>query len=342
VSNKITITDIARELNITPATVSRALNNHPAISNFTKQAVQQTAEKLNYNRNRIASSLRSGKTHLLGIIIPSAEIKFFGSVVHGIESIANENGYNVVIYQSNEEWAQEVKGVETLISARVDGILVSIAKGSVDYSHFKEVKDRGIPLVLFDRGNDELGVSSVVINDFMGGYYAVEHLIKQGYKRIAHVSGPQHVKIFSDRMKGYMHALQSNNLPVDCQLIYSGEVSIESGKRAISYFLDLPEPPDAVFAVEDFTALGVIKELKERNIKIPEAFGVVGFANEMFGEYITPELSTVDQQTILMGKESVKLLIDLIDKKRMGNYHCEQQKVVLEPVPVFRKSSCRL
>src|SRR5450432_1523330 len=155
--NKTTIADIAKELNTTAATVSRALSNHPRISEETKRSVHHTASKLNYKGNRIASSLRSGKSHLIGVIIPSAEINFFGSVVHGIESIANTNGYNVLLYQSNESPEFEEKGLETFLSARVDGILASIAKGTHDYSHFQEIKNRGVPIVFFDRANDSLG-----------------------------------------------------------------------------------------------------------------------------------------------------------------------------------------
>ncbi|HVB04467.1 MAG TPA: LacI family DNA-binding transcriptional regulator [Chitinophagaceae bacterium] len=336
---RTTIADIARQLNTTAATVSRALNNHPGISEETKKNVLKTAEKLNYNHNRIASSLRSGKTHVIGVMIPSAEINFFGSVVHGIENIANRNGYNVLIYQSNEKWEHEVKGMETFISARVDGIIASIAKETVDYSHYTEVKKRGIPLVFFDRANDELGIPSVVIDDYLGAYFATEHLILQGYHRIAHISGQQHIKIFNDRMKGYMGALQNYHMPIDQELIYTGSVSIESGRMAIDRFLQLPNPPDAVFAVEDFTALGVIKELKERKIDIPDEFGVVGFAAEMFGEHITPSLSTIDQQTILMGSEATKLLLEIISGKEPALNN--NKKIILQPLPIFRSSSQR-
>jgi len=212
---KATITDIAKELNTTPATVSRALSNHPRISEKTKRSVQETALKLNYKTNRIASSLRSGKTHLIGVIIPSAEINFFGSVVHGIESIANENGYGVLLFQSNEQRDYEEKGLQNFLSARVDGILVSIAKDTIDYSHFREIKSRRVPLVFFDRVNDDLDIDSVVIDDYKGAFLATEHLISQGYTRIAHISGPQHLKNFYDRLKGYMGALQANKIRID-------------------------------------------------------------------------------------------------------------------------------
>ncbi len=336
---KATITDIARELNTTPATVSRALSNHPRISEKTKKSVHETALKLNYKRNRIASSLRSGKTHLIGVIIPSAEINFFGSVVHGIESIANENGYGVLLFQSNEQRDYEEKGLQNFLSARVDGILVSIAKDTIDYSHFREIKSRRVPLVFFDRANDDLDIDSVVIDDYKGAFLATEHLISQGYKRIAHISGPQHLKNFYDRLKGYMGALQANKIKIDHSLIYNGNISIESGRKGTSHFLSMQNPPDAIFATEDFTALGVIKEIKERGIQIPGQFGIVGFANELFGEHITPTLSTVDQQTIQMGKSALKLLLNIIEGIGIGNH--TKQKIVLEPLLICRDSSNR-
>jgi len=339
VKYKVTISDIAKELSITPATVSRALSNHPGISAKTKEAVQNTASRLNYKKNSLASSLKSGKTNVIGVIIPRVEINFFGSVFHGIESVANLNGYNVLIYQSNEDMEHEAKGIETFLSARVDGILASIAKGTVDYKHFLDVKARNIPLVFFDRANEDLGIPSVVIDDFKGAFLATEHLIKQGYKRIAHISGSKHSSIWNTRLKGYAAALSASNIPFDDSLIYVGNISIESGKEAVKYFFERPNPPDAIFAVEDYTALGAIKELKNRNVKIPEDVGIIGFANEPFGEHITPALSTIDQQTELMGRESIKLLLELISSKEKDK--AKKLKIILEPIPIFRKSSMK-
>lgn len=336
-TRRTTISDIAKELNTTPATVSRALNDHPRISLKTKRRVNEVAEKLNFRINKIASSLRSGKTHVIGVMIPSAEINFFGSVVHGIESFANIEGYNVLIFQTNEQRDYEVKGLETFLSARVDGILASISKETDDYSHYAEMKKRGIPIVFFDRSNDDLGISSVVIDDFKGAYIATDHLIKQGYKRIAHISGPPHMKIFNDRLNGYKKALQDNKNKFDASLVFPGDISIEAGRKGINSFLKLKEPPDAVFAVEDFTALGVMKELKIRGIKTPGEFGVIGFANELFGEHITPSLSTVDQQTVKMGEESFNLLLELITNKNTPE--SKPKKIILDPIPIFRESS---
>jgi LacI family transcriptional regulator len=177
----------------------------------------------------------------------------------------------------------------------------------------------------------------VVIDDYKGAFLATEHLIAQGYRRIAHISGPSHIKIFSDRLKGYLGALNAHSIPIDTGLIYEGNVSIDSGREAIKHFFERPLFPDAFFAVEDFTALGVMKELKEKKIRVPEEVGVVGFANEHFGEHISPSLSTIDQQTGLMGRESIKLLLELISNKEKTK--TVRQQVVLEPIPVFRESS---
>jgi LacI family transcriptional regulator len=276
---------------------------------------------------------------MLGVIIPSAEINFFGSVVHGIERIANSCGYNILMFQSNENYEQEVRGIETFLAARVDGILVSIAKDTLNYSHFTEVRSRRVPLVFFDRANDDIHIPSVVIDDYRGAFLATDHLVKQGYRRIAHISGPQHIKVFYDRLKGYMAALQANHLETNPQYIFPGNISIEAGRMAATYFLSLNQPPDAVFSAEDFTALGAIKEMKANKIKIPEDFGIVGFANELFGEHISPGLSTIDQQTVLMGETAVKLLLQLIEQTEVEV--AVRQKVVLEPIPIFRESSLR-
>jgi len=202
-----------------------------------------------------------------------------------------------------------------------------------------EIKSRHVPIVFFDRTNDDLGVDSVVIDDYKGAFMATEHLIEQGYKRIAHISGPRHLKNFNDRLSGYIGALHTNKIEIDHSLICNGNISIESGREGTQHLLSLADPPDAIFATEDFTALGVIKELKEKGIKIPKEFGVVGFANELFGEHITPTLSTVDQQTIGMGRSALNLLLDIIEKREID--HHIKQKIVLEPVLICRDSSNR-
>ena len=338
-SQKITIQDIARELNFTPGTVSRALNDNPRISIETKRLVKEKAKELKYQRNKIASSLRSGKSHTIGVIIPSAQMNFFGSVVHGIELMASLKGYGILLFQTEETTILEKKAIETFLSARVDGILASVAKQTTDFSHYQELQKRHIPLVVFDRTNEKLKVPAVVIDDYKGAFLATEHLIKNGYTRIAHVSGPQHINGFRDRLNGYADALKKHQLKVDKKLIYPGNISIESGREAVDYFFKLTKIPDAVFAVEDYTALGIIKGLKEKKIKIPGEFGVIGFANENFGEHITPSLSTVDQQTVQMGKEALSLLMNIIEIKERKNNNELQETIVLKPLMLYRESS---
>jgi len=337
---KTTIRDIAEELNLTPATVSRALHDHPRISSETKRLVLETAKRLNYRRNRIASSVRTGKSHTIGVIIPSARINFFGSVVHGIETVASDHGYHTLIYQSEETAHLERQAIEAFLGARVDGILASLAKEENDFAHYLELKKGNIPIVLFDRFVDSLNIPSVVIDDYKGGYCATEHLINQGYKRIAHLAGPQRFQTFQNRQKGFLDALKAYDVAIDESLIYTGDISIEAGKWAADYFMDLSNPPDAIFAVEDFSALGVVKRLKEREIRIPEEVGVIGFANEDFDEHITPSLSSIDQQTVQMGREAFSMLLKLIEGKNAKTNSIS--KIVLEPIPHFRESTSRL
>jgi LacI family transcriptional regulator len=333
---KATLKDIANELNITVSAVSKALSNHPAMSDATKDLVNETAARLNYQQNKIALSLRTGKSHIIGVMIPSAEKLFFGSVVHGIEKVINHMGYNLLLFQTNELLEYEIKGIDTFLQANVDCIIASIAKETTHYEHYAEIKKQNIPLVLFDRTEESLGVHAVKIDDYKGGYMATEHLIKKGYKHIAHIAGLQHVQIFKDRLRGYKDALVANRMKYDEGLIYYGQNSIESGGEGMKDLLSRNTKIDAVFCVEDFTALGAMQVLKEKGIKIPKTIGVVGFANESFGKYISPSLTTIDQQTIQMGEEAAKLFLKLKDKK---NFYAKPESVILEPMIVEREST---
>ncbi|MFL5788448.1 MAG: LacI family DNA-binding transcriptional regulator [Flavisolibacter sp.] len=336
---RTTIHDIARELKVTSSTVSRALNEHPSISTATKKAVKRIAKKLDYQHNKIASSLRLGKSRIIGVIIPSAEINFFGSVVHGIEKVASEKDYNVLMYQSNELIDYEKKGVETFLRSRVDGVLASISKETTNLSHFLKIKRRGVPLVLFDRASDFLGVPYVVVNDYLGAYKATQHLLDQGCRKIAHISGQLHVPIFKQRLSGYLDALRENNIAINEDLIINGSVTVDSGRECMNQLLSSGDVPDGVFAVEDFTALGAMQALKAKGISIPEEIAIIGFANEAFGQFISPSLSTVDQQTIRMGEEAAKLFFELTATDNFyGHKECTR---ILEPVLIYRNSSIK-
>lgn len=336
---KVTIQDIAKELGISFSTVARALNDHPAISEATKKAVRETAQRLNYRHNKLASSLRSGHSNTIGILVPSLDVSFFSSVVHGIEKIMNENGYSILLYQSNESYESEKKGIETFLNSRVAGIIASVAKETTRHEHFTEIKRRRIPLLFFDRVVEALQVPSVTIDDYKGGFLATEHLIKQGYQRIVHITAGQTIGIFKERLRGYMDALKLYGLPVDESLILYGDFSLDFGRQCIRELHQHQVPFDAVFALEDFTAMGVLQQLLEYKIRVPEEVGVIGFANESFAALVTPGLSTIDQQTILMGEAAAALFLRMLRSEDL--YNNLPKRIVLDPHLIARASTAR-
>lgn len=336
-SNKITIVDIANKLNITASTVSRALSNSPRISDETKKAVHKMAKQLNYQPNHIASALRSGKSKLIGVIIPSADRAFFSSVVRGIEEIANNLEYRVIICQSYDEPEKEIETIGALMSARVDGIFASTGKKTDTFDHYQKIVDKGIPLILFDRGNQDLKVSQVVIDDYQGAYLAVKHLIDQDCKRIAHFTTINKISIYKDRLRGYLDALRDAGIPILDELIIASDLQLEDGRTSMEQLLKLKERPDAVFSSSDFGAMGAMQVLKENNIKIPDQVAIVGFSNEPFTSYTDPPLSSVDQMSRNMGKITAEAFFDELKLEDKSNFI--PQKTVLSPQLIIRGSS---
>jgi LacI family transcriptional regulator len=335
---KTTIHDIAKKLNITASTVSRALKDHPRISTETKKAVLKVAQKLNYQPNHIAAALRNGRSNIIGIIVPTADRTFFSSVVRGIEEIANTAKYNVMICQTYDSYEKEVKTVEALLNARVDGIIASFAKETVNFDHFLKVRERGIPMILFDRSNDALEVSHVVVDDYQGGYKATEHLIQQGCKRIAHFTNTRKISIYKERLRGYREALQDNGLTYDESLVVESDLQLEDGRNSMLKLLQLKEIPDGVFSASAYGILGALQILKEKNIKIPEDVALVGFSNEPYTSFTEPPLSAVDQHSMRMGNAAAEIFLAEIAS---GKERFIPQKVVLKPELIVRASSLR-
>ena len=335
---KYTIHDIAKKLNITASTVSRALNDHPRISEATKKAVQKTALKLNYQPNNIAAALRNGRTNIIGIIVPTVDRNFFASIVRGIEEIANASRYNVMICQTYDNYDKEVATVEALLNARVDGIIASHAKETTDFDHFLKVKEKGIPVILFDRFNDDLEVSQVVSDDFLGAYKATEHLIQQGCKRIAHFTNILKISIYKERLRGYVEALQAYGLPYDESLIVESNLQLEDGRNSMLKLLSLSPMPDGVFSASAYGAMGALQVLKERGIKIPQDVALIGFTNEPFCSFSEPALSTVDQHNLRMGNAAAEIFLEEISDEEKKFI---PQKIVLKPELVIRQSSLR-
>jgi LacI family transcriptional regulator len=335
---KSTIHDIARKLNITASTVSRALNDNPRISEATKKAVQKAAQKMNYQPNHIAAALRNGKSNIIGIIVPNVDRSFFSSVVRGIEEIANSAKYNVMICQSYDSYEKEVANVNALLSARVDGIIASYAKDTKNFEHFLKAKERGIPIILFDRSNDELEVSHVVVDDFLGAFKATEHLIQQGCKRIAHFTNTLPISIYKDRLRGYKEALLKHGLPIDESLVIKSNLQLEDGRESMVQLLALTEIPDGVFSASAFGILGALQILKEKSIKVPTEVALIGFSNEPYTSFTEPALSTVDQHSMQMGNAAANIFLEEVSDDGKKNM---VKKIVLKPELIVRQSSLR-
>ena len=335
-NQKATIHDIAEKLKITASTVSRALNNNPRISEATKKKVLKTAKQLNYQPNHIASALRSGKSRLIGVIVPTANRNFFSSVIRGIEDIANNLNYKIIISQSYDEFDKEVQNVEALLNARVDGIIASIGKTTENFDHFEKVKDKGIPLVLFDRISNELEVSQVVIDDYQGAYQTVDHLIQNGCKRIVHFTSSQRINIYKERKRGYEDALREHGLEIDPELIVFSNMQLEDGRKNMEEILKKKIPFDGVFSSSDYAIMGAMQVLKEHGFKIPEQVKLAGFGNEPFTSFTEPGITTVDQKSIPMGKITAETFFELLNSTSVD---AVAKKTILKPELIIRGSS---
>lgn len=310
-SSQVTIKDIAEQLGISPSTVSRALKNHPEISEETKRAVNELAKKLNYEPNAIALSLQSSKSNIIGLIIPEIVHYFFAQVISGIEDVAYDAGYHVMICQSNESYIREVKNIQTLVSSRIEGLLVSLSKETRDFSHFRNLSKKNIPVVFFDRICEELETDHVVVNDYKGAYEAVEHLINQGCKRIAHLAMTQDLLIGRNRYNGYVDALKDNKLKIDERLIVRCDTHKAACLVTKRLIYEL-HPPDGIFAVNDLTAIGALQTIKENGLRIPEDIKVVGFSNGIYSTMTDPPITTVEQFGYQMGQKAARMVLDRI------------------------------
>lgn len=336
---KVTIYDIAKKLGLTAATVSRALNNHPKISAKTKHLVIEAAYKMNYKQNKLAKALQSGKSKNIGVIVPRIDSNFFASIIRGIEDALHPEGFHVIICPTYENGQREIQNINALLNAQVDGILLSISDENQENKQvINRVLSEKIPLVFFDRKMNVDAASSVIIDDFEGGYLATQHLIDEGCNRIAHFTGDQSLEIFQKRTEGYRQALSDNDLKYCDDYVIQIKSNIDSGKLAIQKLLNLNNPPDAIFSTSDFAALGAIQELKEKNIRIPEDFSVVGFGNEPFTQLMELAISSIDQFPMEMGKMAAKVFLEKISG--IGNVEIHKN-VVLVPELLARKSSNR-
>lgn len=311
-NKKITLQDLAQKLHTSPSTISRALQNHPRISSEMKKAVAELAEQMNYHPDPVAHHLRTGKGSVIGVIVPRIDRTFFASVIGGVERLAREAGYSVIISQSNESYENEKAAVKAMLAKKVDALAVSLAAETIDYSHFTPFLSGNIPLVFFDRTPEKLFVNKIHINNFDAAYNSVVHLLQQGCRAIAHLAGPQTLNVYRDRLNGYRQALADWGVPFIPSRVYEA-ITLETGRLAALQMLSKSNLPDGIFSAGDFSAMGAMHILREAGISIPEQVAVVGFANEPFCDFVEPSLSSVDQLTLPIGEEVASLLLKEMD-----------------------------
>ena len=335
---KVTIYDISKKLNISAATVSRALNNNPKISEKTRELVAKTAKEMNYKQNRLAQALKHGRTNNVGVIVPYINRSFFSSVIRGIEEELTPHGYHIIICQSHEEVENEAEQLNALLNTQIDGIFMSVSKTTQTPEHIQKALEENTPVVFFDRKIEVPGVSSVVLDDYKAGYIATEHLIKEGCSRIAHLSGDLNLEIYKNRYKGYREALKHYNIEFNPAYLIQTSSKIESGIQAVNELWQLEDKPDAIFSAGDYAALGAIQELKTRKVKIPQEVCVVGFSNEPFTKYMELPITSMDQTPLMMGKIAAQVFLEQVKEDKTISI---EKRVVLPPELFIRDSSNR-
>jgi LacI family transcriptional regulator len=335
---EITIYDIANELKLSSATVSRALQDNPAISKKTRKRIQDTAKELGYRHNNFASSLRKQKTNTIGIILHELNSNFITSVLAGIEKITKEAGYDLIIVHSSESFEKEVANAHNLYHKRVDGLIASLAFDTKDLAHFQQFEEKGIPIIFFDRVEENSHHTKVIIDNHKGGYQATQHLIEQGCKRIVMVTATLQRNVYSQRHKGYMDALSDHHLPYRKELVLIKDLSEQSGLEAAQQILKMKPMPDGVFVTNDFSAAVCMHALKEQGIKIPGDIAIVGFNNDAICKIVDPPLTTINYPGVDIGEIAARSLTNHLkgvsDIKTMNT-------IVVRSELIIRKSSLR-
>ncbi len=336
-SKDITIYDIAKALQISPATVSRGLKDHPGIHKDTKKRITETARKMGYQQNMFASNLRRKNSNTIGVIVPRLNSYFMSTVISGMEGVANAHGYNLIISQSQESYKKEITSVSTMFNSRVDGLMISLAYDTKTTDHFDEMIKKQIPLIFFDRVIDHVDCVSIVIDNEKAGYEATMHLINQGCKRIVHIDGNVNRNVYADRLKGYKQALIESNLEFDESLVISNKLTDQASAVAAQQILAMEHLPDGIFTANDTSAVSCIRELKRAGLRVPEDIAIVGFNNDPISTVIEPNLTTIDYPGQEMGEIAATTLVNKLKKQPTGNLNT----IVLRHNLIVRGSSLK-
>lgn len=314
-----TIKEIAKRLNISISTVSRALHDHPSIGLRTKMAVKKMAAELHYEPNQTAIFFKQRKTFTIGVILPNLREEFFSSAINGIEEVAIKNNYIVLIGQSHDDLEREKTIVESMKKHRVDGLLASISKNTTHIEHFDQMKNYDIPVVFFDRVPNVPDVHSVSCNLYHSSVEAVEYLIKKGHKRIGYIQGPSTLNIKNERLNGYYDTLRKNKIAVDESLLVSTDLSVSSTHQAMDSLLKLKKRPTAILVFNDYVALDAIQYARQQNLKINKDLSFVSYANLPLTQYLEfPPVASVEQFPFEQGTRATELLFKLLDQKTAG------------------------
>jgi LacI family transcriptional regulator len=336
-AKEVTIYDIARQLGLSPATVSRALSNHPAVNKNTRKKVFNMARDMGYRSNTFASSLRRQCTNTIGVIVPHLNSYFVSSAIAGMEKVANEAGYTLLISQSLETSEKEIANAHSLFNSRVDGLLVSLANDTENIDHFEPYLKRGIPVIFFDRVFPDERCTSIVIDNFKAGYEGTRHLIQQGCRRIVHITASRHRHVYLDRFRGYQMALLENGIAYEEENLILANLGNEQARQEAAHQVLRMDPlPEAIFIANDTGAATCIRAFKEAGLQVPEDIAVVGFNDEPIAKFIEPNLTTIHYAGYEMGEIAANNLIHHLN----GTQNISSTNtIILRSDLVIRKSS---
>lgn len=334
--HQTTILDLAARLNLSKSTVSRALTGHPHVNPATRQRVLALADELSYQRNQLAISLLTRQTRVVGIMVPEFLSFFFAQAIIGAQEALTSAGYNAFICHSHESYDAEVANARALLASRVDGVLVSHTKETRNFDHFRQFQRQGIPVVFFNRVCEDMDVPKVVVDDYHGAFAAVEHLILTGHRRIAHLAGPATLPNSRNRLNGYQAALRHHGLPLDPDLVIAYDLTLAKANIYVHHLLNLPQPPDALFAINDPTAIEAMRVMKSRGLRVPEDVAVVGFSNDPVAVLVEPALTTVAQPVHEIGQRAAALLLRQLTRPEAPE---PPETVVLPTHLIIRESS---
>ena len=326
---RISLKDLARELGVSIATVSRALRNSPEIGTEMQQRVKELARQLNYRPNPFAQSLRKEAPRIIGVVVPNLVTHYYASVLDGIEEEAAEEGYSVISANSHEDVEAETRAIDNFIGMHVEGIVACLAQTTTDYAHFEELSEMGIPLVFFGRTCLAEKFSSVKANGDEAAQLATEHLISTGCRRIAFVGGPNHLDMVRRRKHGYLEALREARIPIDRNLVACGSIDYKLAMERTKEMLLQPERPDAILAFNDIITFAALTAIRTVGLRVPEDVSLIGFTDDAHVQYVTPRLTAIEDQSKLMGRTACRLLLDNISGNHKLCHKIVPQKLVI-------------